>query len=320
MADWAVILAGGEGVRLHSLTKDASGRATPKQYCSLLGGPTLMQDALRRAQNIVAADRLCAVVSDSHTPWWRSALQGLPAANIICQPSNRGTAIGVLLSVLWILQQDPWARLLFLPADHFVEDENTFCDAAQDALDELAGAPDDIVLLGIEPREPDSELGYILCGKRLGRSRQVVRFVEKPSIRRAERLVSRGALWNTFIFAVTASAILRRLRARMPLVVEEMQSTLARANAQLPDPIALRELYRSLPEVDFSREILAAAPTALRAVAAPDCGWSDLGTPQRVAEALRRPGTGTADPMLRPPTAEGSVCLAAMFRRLQAGN
>src|SRR5271167_2742896 len=37
---WAIVLAGGDGVRLRSLTIDSRGRPVPKQYCSLFGGPT----------------------------------------------------------------------------------------------------------------------------------------------------------------------------------------------------------------------------------------------------------------------------------------
>ena len=317
--NWAIILAGGEGVRLRTLTTDSSGRATPKQYCSLLGGSTLVQDAISRAQNIVGQDRLCAVVADSHEQWWCSALSPLRRRNILAQPRNRGTANGVLLAVLWILHQDPLAQLLFLPADHFVEEEGRFCAAVRAALEELAGATEDIVLVGVEPREPDCELGYILCGNRAGRSRRVLRFVEKPSPMLAEQLVSQGALWNTFIFAVTATALLSHFRGRMPRVVDQMRTTVARASAMSTDATALNDLYRSLPDMDFSREILAAIPMSLRAVASPNCGWSDLGTPQRVAEALRRPGLANTDAYLQRPNAEGLVCLAATFRHLQAG-
>lgn len=314
---WAVILAGGEGLRLRSLTRDSNGHTTPKQYCSLLGASTLVQDALRRGQSLVDERRLCAVVADSHARWWRPALSALARDNIICQPSNRGTGIGVLLSVLWILQQDPLARLLFLPADHFVEEEQRFCSAVSAAIDELRGTSEDIVLLGIEPRESDTELGYILCGNRVGGSRRVVRFIEKPSLPLAQELLSRGALWNTFIFAANGAALLSHFRRQMPLVVDKMETAVARATINSPDQAALFDLYRNLPEMDFSREILTAIPMSSRAVTSPDCGWSDLGTPRRVAEALRRAGVAGSDSAPKRTMGDDRVCLAAMVGRLQ---
>src|SRR5258708_4316875 len=47
---WAIVLAAGEGSRLHSLTTTEAGIAIPKQYCSLRGGPSLLREALQRAE------------------------------------------------------------------------------------------------------------------------------------------------------------------------------------------------------------------------------------------------------------------------------
>ena len=43
---WVVVLAGGEGSRLRSLTTTAAGMTVPKQFCSLYGGRSLLQEAL----------------------------------------------------------------------------------------------------------------------------------------------------------------------------------------------------------------------------------------------------------------------------------
>jgi alkanesulfonate monooxygenase SsuD/methylene tetrahydromethanopterin reductase-like flavin-dependent oxidoreductase (luciferase family) len=40
--------------------------------------------------------------------------------------------------------------------------------------------------------------------------------------------------------------------------------------------------------LDFSRDILQGQESTLRVLKVADCGWSDLGTPERVAEALAR--------------------------------
>lgn len=99
---WALVLAAGEGSRLRSLTTAADGTAVPKQFCSLLGGPSLLQEALHRAQSIAPRERICTVVAEHHRRWWQRALWSVPAANVIAQPANRGTAIGILLPVLHI--------------------------------------------------------------------------------------------------------------------------------------------------------------------------------------------------------------------------
>src|SRR5215203_1225480 len=58
---WALVLAGGEGSRLRSLTTRPCGTSVPKQFCSLRGGQTLLEDALRRAASITAPERICTI-------------------------------------------------------------------------------------------------------------------------------------------------------------------------------------------------------------------------------------------------------------------
>jgi mannose-1-phosphate guanylyltransferase len=284
---WAVVLAAGEGTRLASLTRDASGNSVPKQFCSLNGGSALVHDALQRARRIAPPEQLCAIVAQQHSGYWRKALQALPAGNIIVQPQNRGTANGVLLCVLTILERDPLARIVFLPADHFVLDESALARALCDLAVHLNHSPDGLTLIGIEPDAADPELGYIVPGRMLSDgSRTVARFVEKPPLPVAHKLIGAGALWNTFIFAASGSVLLGLLRKHLPTSVEEMATALARdARAGCG---ALSELYERLPSVDFSGTVVQGQESSLRVMIAPACGWSDLGTPQRVADTLRR--------------------------------
>ena len=60
---------------------------------------------------------------------------------------------------------------------------------------------------------------------------------------------------------------------------------------------ALSRLYGDLPTVDFSRDVLAHFPRKLRVIQVPHCGWTDLGTPKRVAATVRTADGGS-------PTAE----------------
>jgi len=291
---WAVVLAAGEGTRLASLTRDAAGNSVPKQFCSLTGGSALVNDALQRARHIAPPEQVCAIVAQQHSRYWRKALQSLSARNVIVQPHNRGTANGVLLCVLAILDRDPLAHIVFLPADHSVHDESALARALRDLVVHLDHNPDGLTLIGIEPDEADPELGYIVPGRTLSDgSRTVARFVEKPSMHIARELFNAKALWNSFIFAATGSALLGLLRLHMGASVDDMATALAR-DAQSAQSSALTELYERLPAVDFSRAIVQRAPQLLRVVAAPVCGWNDLGTPRRVADTLRRLGDHAA--------------------------
>lgn len=286
---WAIVLAAGEGTRLSTLTTDISGRSIPKQYCSLDGGNSLLDEALQRARRVVPRERLCVIVADQHRRYWQRTLWALPAANVIVQPQNRGTANGILLATLRILERDPLARIVFLPADHYVRDERALAGSLREAVASLTRNPDGLTLVGIAPEEADPELGYVVPGTTLSDgTRRVARFVEKPQLRTARELLEAGALWNSFIFAANGTALLGMIRARLPGIVDQMATAIA-CQARLGIPsAALDELYEDLPSIDFSRDIVQGQEAALRVVAAPTCGWSDLGTPARVAETLRR--------------------------------
>lgn len=286
---WVLILAAGDGTRLRSLTTDSSGLAVPKQFCSLREESSLLEDALFRAAMVAPASRHCVVVARQHRRWWESSLRALPRQNIIVQPENRGTAHGLLLPLLHIVQRDPNARILMLPADHHVRDELTLAKAMHQALDSLQSCDRSIVLLGLEPEQCDPDLGYILPGPADANGiAEIDRFVEKPTAILARQLINRGGLWNAFILASSAATLMALFKGHMHSTVDAMKKALQHDRRTPGNPSLLAELYGQLQTVDFSRDILQSEERLLRVLRVGPCGWSDLGTPERVARALRR--------------------------------
>ncbi|MGH8259357.1 MAG: sugar phosphate nucleotidyltransferase, partial [Steroidobacteraceae bacterium] len=284
---WALVLAAGDGRRLQGLTTMGGGIPVPKQFCSLELGPSLLQEAIARAAAAVAPERICAIVAARHRRWWADHLDALLPENVIVQPQNRGTANGILLPLLTILDRDPQARILLLPSDHCVREERRLAGALRYAAFPPEAASAEIILLGLEPRSPDPQLGYIV--PRLERVRAhhgVAQFVEKPDPACARRLLEQGALWNTFIFAADGAALLKLFERRCPLIVAAMREAMRVAGGAGNSDEPLAALYDTLPELDFSRSILQGQEQHLRVLPVADCGWSDLGTPERVAEAL----------------------------------
>lgn len=108
----AVVLAGRDGTPLATLTQDESGNQVPKQFWSLSGGSTLVHDALRRAWKVALPARTCVIVADEHRRHWMGALPAVDPRNVIVQPRNCGTAIGILLTPLHIAKRDPLARIV----------------------------------------------------------------------------------------------------------------------------------------------------------------------------------------------------------------
>src|ERR1700733_5838750 len=129
----AVVLAAGDETRLESLTTNDRGDVVPKQFCSLRGGQSLLGEALRRCEAVASSHHICVVVASRHRRWWRPLLAEVPAANVIVQPRNRGTANGILLPLLHIMARDPDARIVLLPSDHHLYEEHVLAAALREA-------------------------------------------------------------------------------------------------------------------------------------------------------------------------------------------
>lgn len=286
---WSIVLAGGEGRRLRALTTLRSGVTVPKQFCSLAGGPSLLAETLKRAAGIGSRERTLVVVSEHHRRFWREQLRHLPSENVIVQPQGRGTAAGIYLPLLSIVACDPDAEVAVLPSDHHVDDESVVrgaFDAALEASGRDAGA---IVMLGITPDSPDTQYGWIVPRTTPARGAPPSRielFVEKPPRDVACRLMARGGLWSSFWLAARAPALLDAFRAALPELVRALPAGLPGADSSNDRADRLRACYAQLNPADFSRDVLEQVPDRLRVVAVPPCGWSDLGTPDRIATVL----------------------------------
>jgi mannose-1-phosphate guanylyltransferase len=290
---WALVLAGGEGKRLHALTTKPCGTPVPKQFCSLRGECSLIEDAIHRAAALVDTERICAIVASEHRRWWSKSigLQRLPEENLIVQPRNRGTAVGILFGVLRILARDPDALVLLLPADRHIDDEGVLRQSTLAALQIVKRGKEYPVLLGLEPDRADTELGYIVPGEGdASGGHRVLRFVEKPNGATADEIIGNGGLWNTFIVVAAAQRLVDMFAARFAGLLSEMRAivdtSLNRTSHTRHRDVL--EMYERLPEVDFSRHLLEGQESSLRVVRVPPCGWSDLGTPRRVGDTLRR--------------------------------
>jgi mannose-1-phosphate guanylyltransferase len=296
--NWAVVLAAGEGSRLRELTT-RKGIATPKQFCSLRGGRSLLGDALARAARIVPRKRILVIVAAEHRAFWERDLTGLAPGrippenispeNVIVQPENKGTAAGILLPTLAVLERDPGARIAFLPSDHFVAKEYVIESSLRLALESLDELEDGLTLLGITPDAPETGYGWIVPARSDRLLRPVERFVEKPDERAAAELFTSGALWNSFLFAVKGAALLRFFEERLPELTRGLSTAFAPSSAGRKERLA--QLYPALETRDFSRDMLQERAGPLRLEIVPPCGWTDLGTPERVAaclEALHR--------------------------------
>jgi len=137
-----------------------------------------------------------------------------------------------------------------------------------------------IYLLGVEPDEPDTELGYILPASRSREgAADVLRFVEKPNEIRARVLLDQGALWNVFIMAASVRTLLSLFDSSYATTIAAMRGF---------EGASLESVYQRLDTLDFSKHVLEGNESILKVLTVPHCGWTDLGTPERVGMILEQ--------------------------------
>jgi mannose-1-phosphate guanylyltransferase len=286
---WAVILAGGDGTRLRTLTRRISGDERPKQFCPVLGGDSLLELTRRRAAQLVDPDRTLYLLTRTHERFYRALAETAPARTLVVQPENRGTAPAILLAAQRLVAIGAREPVAVLPSDHHVSDDAAFMAHVGDAVEAVAACPDFVVLLGIEASSPETEYGWIEPGRPAigpwsGSLRHVRRFIEKPDHAMAATLLASGALWNCFVVVARPERLLALFAETVPTLV----AWLAPAGAALEagqNP-RLEDLYAGLPAIDFSRAVLSAAPETLAVLPVKGVEWSDLGDPVRVDALL----------------------------------
>lgn len=151
---WAVILAGGDGVRLRPLTRLISGDDRPKQFCPIFGGRSLLAHTRTRLAGMASVDRTLFVVTRAHERFYLPELHDVDPHRIVVQPVNRGTGTAVAYALLRIIHDDPCAVVAFFPSDHYYSDESRFQSAVESAVAIAAEHRESLVLLGAEATHP----------------------------------------------------------------------------------------------------------------------------------------------------------------------
>jgi mannose-1-phosphate guanylyltransferase len=281
---WAVVLAGGDGDRVSALTRDVGGGFVPKQFWSWDGRDPMVRWALARARRIAPAARVLVAVKEAHRGFWTEALADVPCANVLVQPENRGTAAGVLRAAVEIqsrgITTDP---VVLLPSDHYVADEAVLQGALAAAVRAVERGVAPVVLLGMCPGEQRSGYGWILPASPAPFA-GVRCFLEKPPEARVRDLVRDGALINSFIIAARAHVLLALVGRVFPDILRAFQ----RLSRKLQGGPDAQDLYLGLPLMDLSRDVLQHATAYLSVLRVPPCGWTDLGTAERLQPFLHR--------------------------------
>ncbi len=270
---YPVLLAGGSGSRLWPLSR----KSYPKQFASLVGEQSLFQASALRLQGEHFAPPTVVTNSDFRfvVTEQLSAVAIDPGA-ILIEPEGRNTGPAVLAAALHLAKTDPESLMLVAPSDHVIPDDAAFAAAVATAAE--AALSGQMVTFGIQPDRPETGYGYLELAGAASENVAIPlkRFVEKPDLKEAERMLEDGHyLWNAGIFVFATKTVLAAFQSHAPEMIDAVTEAVETAKPDLgflrldPDHWARAE--------DISVDYAVMEKAKDLSVVPFSAGWSDLG-------------------------------------------
>jgi len=273
------ILCGGAGSRLWPVSRELH----PKPFIRLADGQSLLQKAWLRGAMLDEVVEVLTVTNRElffKTEDEYREVAGIPdnkdlANHFILEPLGRNTAPAIAAAALEVAAtQGEDAFLLVLAADHLIADQASFSRAVTAAI-QLA-TEGKLVTFGIQPDMPETGYGYIEAN-----GNEVKRFVEKPSLEKAQEYVASGRyLWNSGMFCFQAGAMLREMQQHCPAVLDATRACIAQSRNAKGKGFSQLELdvslFKDVPDVSIDYAVM--EKSANVAVVPCNIGWSDIGS------------------------------------------
>ena len=217
---YCVIMAGGLGTRFWPVSRDSR----PKQFLDFTkSGKSFLKLAYERVTDIIDKENIIVVSLERYRDLVLQELPGIEERNLLLEPYNRNTASCIAYATYTILKRDPQATVVVIPADHVIGDKALYCSTILAGMD-YAASHDVLLTLGVFPRRPDPNFGYIQTDGpgADGAPVRVKTFTEKPSREIAQAFIDSGEfLWNAGIFIWKACVIAEELERYVPEITRQ---------------------------------------------------------------------------------------------------
>jgi mannose-1-phosphate guanylyltransferase len=160
---YPVVMAGGTGSRLWPMFRELH----LKQFLSLVGDKTLLQETLKRLEVLQTASPVL-IYNEAHRFLAAEQLSqiGSLGHNIILEPVGHDIAPATALAALTAIKRDEKAILLVLATDHSITDAQIFQDSVRLAAPSAEAG--ELVTFGFVPTHAETGYGYIHRGEAVG--------------------------------------------------------------------------------------------------------------------------------------------------------
>ena len=282
---YAVILAGGVGSRFWPFSRELE----PKQFITIVGKESLLQNTIRRLSGLISAKKVYIITNKSYFYELKKQIEKfrIPESNILLEPEGKNTAPAIGLSARLIEKQNKDATLIVLPADHYIKDIARFKSALRQAI--LCAQDNFLVTLGIRPGKPSTGYGYIKIGHQSPvtshqyRYYTVEKFLEKPSLKNAKRYsADKRYFWNSGMFVWKVSVFMEELKRSLPDLYSQLSLIQTHEDISKIWP-EIKPISVDYGIMEHSKRI---------ALIPADFGWSDLGSWDSLQELLPKDKKG----------------------------
>lgn len=199
-----------------------------------------------------------------------------------------------MMAISYIRKQDPDALVVILPSDHFIFPEQRFVQIIKNMLEATEDFQNYLFLLGVPPESTKGDYGLVEQGFQLGwmganRVQSVTKFHEKPSNDLHVKMISNGALWNTFIMASRQHTLWNLGLKTIPDVMT-LADEYGKVCNSPQEMSAMDEIYSKLPSCNFSKQVLEKIPQDIAVMEMDGILWSDWGRQERIERTLLKIG------------------------------
>lgn len=281
-----VLLCGGTGSRLWPLSR----KSYPKQFVKLVDDESLFQASAKRLSgDRFAAPMLVTSVDYRFVVTEQLAGVGLGASATVIEPEGRNTAPAIAAAAVILAEADPDGLMLVAPSDHVIPDQAAFLAAVETARG--AAEAGRLVTFGIRPDRAETGYGYLQLAAEAGDGTVALsRFVEKPDLDEAQRMVEAGGyLWNAGIFMMSVRTLLAAFEAHAPAVLAAARASVAAAKTDLHFTRLDADAWADAEALSIDYAVMEKADNL--SVVPFDGRWSDLGD----WDAVWREAEGEAD-------------------------
>ena len=274
-----VILSGGAGTRLWPKSK----KNKPKQFIDF-GGWTLFQKTLERIQNPIF-DYPIISTNISYLNLVRRYLSKykMKKYKILLEPVKKNTSAAILSSVL--LDEIPFEQpMIFFPADHLIEEVRQFNKAIisnKKYLDK-----DNISIFGIKPNLPSSQYGYFLTKKTSKGFSKVSKFIEKPNLNYAKKIIKKNGYLNSGIIFASKISIINNFRKYQTKTLNFCIDAVCKSRVSNNVYYLNKKSFQRIPEISFDYAILEKSRN-INGIKL-NIAWSDLGSWKEISNIFKR--------------------------------